>query len=143
MALDRDTITAALKGVADPIAGTDIMASGVVRALNVDASGAVRFVMEIPPSHAKAFEETKAAAENALKKIDGVTQVSIVMTGHSEKPAPPDLKPNRPAEPKGPENIPGVIGSSQSPRVKGVLENRPSRRIWHALWHNKVAGSVC
>jgi len=108
LSLDRDTITQALKQIADPVADSDIMSSGVVRALNVDASGAVRFVMEIAPSHAKAYEAVKAQAEAVLNALDGVSQVSIVMTGHSEKAPPPDLKPQRKAEPKGPEKIPGV-----------------------------------
>ncbi len=108
MALDRDTVTAALKQIEDPVAGSDIIASGVVRALNVGDDGAVRFVMEIPPSQAKLFEEVKAKAESALAALDGIGTVSIVMTGHSEKAPPPDLKPQRPAQPKGPEKIPGV-----------------------------------
>ncbi|MDJ0638764.1 MAG: Mrp/NBP35 family ATP-binding protein [Paracoccaceae bacterium] len=108
MALDRDSVTAALKTITDPVAGGDIVASGVVRALNLSDDGAVRFVMEIPPSQAQAYEAVKAEAEAALAKLDGVSQVSIVMTGHTAPAAPPDLKPSRPAEPKGPEKIPGV-----------------------------------
>ncbi len=108
MTLTRDTVTAALKTVTDPIAGSDIMASGVVRALNVDDTGAVRFVMEIAPSHAKAYEAVKAQAEAALKALDGIGSVSIVLTGHSEPAAPPDLKPQRAAEAKGPQKVPGV-----------------------------------
>ena len=34
------------------------------------------------------------------------------MTGHSEKAPPPDLKPQRAAQPKGPEKIPGVDPNS-------------------------------
>ena len=108
MALSRDTVTAALKQVNDPVAGSDIMASGVVRALQVGEDGAVRFVMEIPPSQAKLFEAVKAEAEAALAKLDGIGKVSIVLTGHSQPAAPPDLKPQRAAQPKGPEKIPGV-----------------------------------
>ncbi len=107
MTLTRDTVTAALKKIADPVAGGDIMASGVVRALNVNADGTVRFVMEIPPSQAAAYEAVKAEAEALLGATDGVSSVSIVLTGHSDK-APPDLKPQRPAEPKGPQKVPGV-----------------------------------
>ncbi|MEL7116294.1 MAG: iron-sulfur cluster carrier protein ApbC [Pseudomonadota bacterium] len=108
MPLDRDTVTAALKAIKDPIAGSDIIASGVVRALNVADDGAVRFVMEIPPSQAKAFEEVKTKAEAALAALDGIGTVSIVLTGHSDKGPPPDIKLRRAAEPKGPDKIPGV-----------------------------------
>jgi ATP-binding protein involved in chromosome partitioning len=108
MSLTRDIVTAALKTVADPVAGGDIMASGVVRTLNVAEDGAVRFVMEIPPSQAKAYELVKTQAEAALNALEGIGAVSIVMTGHSEKGPPPDIKPRRAAEPAGPAKIPGV-----------------------------------
>lgn len=106
--MTRDTVTAALKGIEDPVAGGDIMASGVVRALQVGEDGAVRFVMEIPPSQAQVYEDVKAAAEAALAKLEGIGSVSIVMTGHSQPAPPPDLKPQRAAQPKGPEKLPGV-----------------------------------
>jgi len=108
LTVDRDTVTQALKQIADPVSGADIMASGVVRALNVDDKGAVRFVMEIPPSQVKAYEAVKAQAEATLNALGGVSSVSVVMTGHSEKAPPPDLKPSRPAAPAGPAKIPGV-----------------------------------
>ena len=104
----REAVQAALKQIDDPVAGSDIMASGVVRALNVEDSGAVRFVMEIPPSQAEVYTAVKSDAEAALGALEGITSVSIVMTGHSQKAPPPDLKPSRPAEAKGPEKIPGV-----------------------------------
>ncbi|MFD0979162.1 Mrp/NBP35 family ATP-binding protein [Tropicimonas aquimaris] len=107
MAIDREAVLAALKKISDPVAGTDIVGSGVVRALNVSDAGAVRFVLEIPPQHSAAYETAKAEAEAALGALEGVTAVSIVMTGHTEK-APPDLRPQRPAEPKGPQKIPGI-----------------------------------
>ncbi|THH34844.1 iron-sulfur cluster carrier protein ApbC [Aliishimia ponticola] len=108
MALDRDTVLSTLKQISDPVAGGDIVASGVVRALNVEDDGGVRFVMEIPPSQAEAYTRVKDAAEAALKALPGVGAVNIVMTGHSEKAPPPDLKPSRPAQPQGPQKIPGV-----------------------------------
>ncbi|APX22933.1 MAG: iron-sulfur cluster carrier protein ApbC [Rhodobacteraceae bacterium] len=107
MAASRDAVIAALKTVADPASGNDIMESGVVRALNVDeTTGAVRFVLEIPPKAADAYTVVKDKAEAALKAIDGVGAVSIVMTGHTEK-APPDLGGAKP-KPQGPEKVPGV-----------------------------------
>ncbi|WP_204114447.1 P-loop NTPase [Shimia biformata] len=102
----REQVLDALKSIADPVAGGDIVSSGVVRALNVEGA-AVRFVMEIAPQHAAAFTPLKDKAEALIAALDGVDSVSVVMTGHSDK-APPDLKPSRPAQPKGPEKIPGV-----------------------------------
>ncbi|SDG98954.1 iron-sulfur cluster carrier protein ApbC [Alloyangia pacifica] len=106
MPASREAVQAVLKSVADPVAGGDIMSSGVVRALNVDEAGAVRFVMEIPPSQSDAYTRIKEQAESALKATEGVSAVSIVLTGHTEK-APPDLK-MRKAEPQGPQRVPGV-----------------------------------
>ena len=48
----RDTVLATLKTITDPISGDDMVAAGLVRALNVDA-GTVRFVMEIDPAKAQ------------------------------------------------------------------------------------------
>ena len=106
MSVSRETVQAVLKQIKDPVAGTDIMASGVVRALSVDG-GTVRFVMEVPPSQAEAYGRVKSEAETALQAVDGVDKVMIVLTGHSDK-VPPDLKPSRKAEPTGPQKIPGV-----------------------------------
>ncbi|AKO99892.1 Septum site-determining protein MinD [Marinovum algicola] len=102
--LDREKVLAALKQVSDPVSGGDLMASGVVRALNVEQD-AVRFVMEIPPSRADAYTRARDQAEQVLKSA-GATNVSIVLTAHEEK-APPDLKPQAPKA-QGPERVPGV-----------------------------------
>ncbi|NDW53846.1 Mrp/NBP35 family ATP-binding protein [Aliiroseovarius sp. PrR006] len=103
--MTREKVLDALKGVNDP-AGGDIVSSGTMRALNVDGD-AVRFVLEIDPARADAYEAVKAQAEAALAAI-GAT-ANIVMTAHSSPAAPPDLKPRgASAAPKGPEKIPGV-----------------------------------
>ncbi|MGR3494731.1 Mrp/NBP35 family ATP-binding protein [Citreimonas sp.] len=107
MSASRDTVLEALKQIPDPSGSGDIVGAGVVRALNVDEAGAVRFVMEIAPQRAQAYEAVKAQAETSLKALQGVSAVSIVMTGHTEK-ASPELRPRKAAEPKGPEKIPGV-----------------------------------
>ena len=103
--MSREQVLEVLKGIDAP--GGDIVSTGVMRALNVDG-GTVRFVMEINPAQASAYEGVKAAAETALSALDGIDAVSIIMTGHTDKAPPPDLKPQRPAEPKGPQNVPGI-----------------------------------
>ncbi|MCT8159252.1 Mrp/NBP35 family ATP-binding protein [Pseudoruegeria sp. SHC-113] len=107
MSLTREDVLAVLKTVELPGGGGDLAASGMVRALTVDG-GAVRFVMEIDPSRAPAAEAAKAEAETKIKALPGVQGVSIVMTAHSSPKAPPDLKASRPAQPQGPQKIPGV-----------------------------------
>jgi len=103
---DRDAVLEVLKTIDAPEVG-DLMASGAVRALNVDA-GTVRFVLEVAPSLADAYTAIKAEAEAKLGALQGVSAVSIVLTSHSAPAAPPDLKSQRAAEPKGPQKIPGV-----------------------------------
>ncbi len=96
----------ALKSVSDPVTGDDIVAAGLVRALNVEG-GRIRFVLEIDPKLAETYEPVRADAEARMKALPGTEDVSILMTAHTEK-APPDLKPSARAEPKGPEKIPGI-----------------------------------
>lgn len=103
----RDEVLNVLKGLTDPVSGSDLASSGMVRALNVDA-GEVRFVMEIDPANAAALTPVKTEAEEKIAALDGVSKVYIVMTAHSKPSAPPDLKPNRPAQPQGPQKIPGI-----------------------------------
>jgi len=102
----REDILSILSGLEDPISGTSIVEAGIVKALTVDA-GTVRFVMEVSGSHAAAYTAIKDAAEAKIRALDGISTASIVMTAHSSK-APPDLKPQRSAEPSGPQKIPGV-----------------------------------
>jgi ATP-binding protein involved in chromosome partitioning len=104
---NRDDILNVLKGFTDPASGSDLVASGMVRALNVDG-GEVRFVLEIDPARAQAMQPMKVEIEDKLNALDGVESVSIVMTAHSASKPPPDLKGSRPAEPQGPKKIPGI-----------------------------------
>ncbi len=103
MALTREDVLACLKEVKDPT-GVDMVSAGLVRALNLDGS-AVRFVMEV--SQPDPYMPVKAEAESKLAAL-GAGPVSIVMTAHTKTAPPPDLKPSRPAEPSGPQRIPGV-----------------------------------
>ncbi len=107
MSVTREDILACLREITDPVTQTPLTESGVLRALTVE-EGAVRFVLEIAPSAAQAFETVKDEAEAAIKALDGVQGVAIVMTAHQQKAPPPDLKPNRASEPKGPQKIPGI-----------------------------------
>ncbi|GIT91332.1 iron-sulfur cluster carrier protein [Jannaschia pagri] len=108
MPLDRETVLETLKQIPDPVAGGDIVASGVMRALSVGEDGAIRFVLEIPTSAVEPYTRAKEQAETALAALDGAGPVSIILTGHTEKAPPPDIRPSRPAEPKGPQKVPGI-----------------------------------
>ena len=107
MSITRDAVLAALKTVTDPVSGNNLIASGLVKALTVSDTGDVRFVMEVPPSQVETYEAVKTQAEAAMAAA-GVAKMLVLMTAHSTPAPPPDLKPNRAAEPKGPQKVPGV-----------------------------------
>ncbi|MFT6675530.1 MAG: ATP-binding protein involved in chromosome partitioning [Sulfitobacter sp.] len=107
MALSREAVLETLKTIEDPTGRGDIVGAGVVRALNLDGAN-VRFVLEIDPARADAYGPVRDQAEAQVKALDGVEAVSVVLTGHSAQPAPPDLKLGHKSEPTGPQKIPGV-----------------------------------
>lgn len=104
--LSREQVLDALKAIIDPASDTDIVAAGLVRALNVDGSS-VRFVLEVDPASADAYAPVRDAAETALKKL-GADPVSVVLTAHTAPSAPPDLTGKKPTAPTGPAKIPGI-----------------------------------
>lgn len=107
MTLAREDVLAALKALIDPVSGASLVDAGLVKALTVQ-DGAVRFVLEVSGNHAAAYGKVKDEVEAKLHALPGVEKLSVVMTAHSAPAAPPDLKLNRPAEPAGPQKIPGV-----------------------------------
>lgn len=107
MALTRDAVLTALKGISDP-AGGDIVAANRVKALNVEDTGAVRFVLEVPGDKGEAYGPVREAAEAAVKALDGAGQVSVVMTAHAAPKPPPDLKLGGKPKPQGPQKVPGI-----------------------------------
>lgn len=102
----QNEVRAALAEITDPVSGKPLLETAV-RALSVEESGLVRFVLEIDPAKADAYQPVRAKAEAALRALAGVRDVSIVMTGHSAPKAPPDLKPKR-KEPAPAQKVPGV-----------------------------------
>ena len=88
MSVTREDVLDALKRIVNPATGTDLIASDIVRALTVD-SGKVRFVMEVDPSHGKAMEPVREAAQKAVEALAGEGNVSAMLTAHSApKPSP-------------------------------------------------------
>ncbi|WP_090523241.1 Mrp/NBP35 family ATP-binding protein [Paracoccus isoporae] len=108
MALTRDTVIDALRGVAAPDGRGNLVDAGIARAISVEEGGEVRFVLEIDPAQAKPMEAALAEAEAAVRALDGVSKVSAVMTAHSDAPPPPDLKAQSQKKPNAPERVPGV-----------------------------------
>ena len=107
MSVTREQVIAVLDAIKDPTSGSSLAGSPALKALTVE-EGAVRFVLEIAPEQAQAMTPVKAEAETKLGQLAGVSSVSILMTAHTAKQAPPDLKPARSSAPAGPQKIPGI-----------------------------------
>jgi len=110
MTVTNAEILAALGQVLLP-GGGDVVSADLVRALEINDAN-VRFVLEIAPDQGAAMAPVRDAAEAAVAGLEGVRNVSVVLTAHSapeKKPAPPDLKIGRHATPQAaPMAIPGI-----------------------------------
>ncbi len=106
MSISRADVLATLGQIMRPD-GESIVAAGMVRALTVDA-GIIRFVLETGAGDADTLQALRNRAEGALRALDGVKDISIVMTAPSKRPPPPDLRTGGSAKPDGPEPVPGV-----------------------------------
>lgn len=110
MALTRESILEELGRIQLPD-GETLISRGMVKALSIEG-GQVRFVIEAAtPQEAQQMAPIREAAQNLVSLLDGVADVSVVLTAHgpSEKPPAPDLKVGRhPSGQKGKIEIPGV-----------------------------------
>ena len=108
MPIDRSDILAALARLQLPDGG-DLVSRDFIRAVVVDGA-AVRFVIEAPtPEIAHKLADIRAAAEQIVMEIDGVSSVTAVVTAHEQKAPPPNLKLGGHPKPQdGPLKVPGV-----------------------------------
>ena len=91
--------------------GGNIVSRDLIRALNVDGAKA-SFVLEAPsPGIAQNLENERSRIQDQLLQIDGLEEVSIVVTSHSKEP--PNLKIGghpKPQETKmKPQNVSKII----------------------------------
>jgi ATP-binding protein involved in chromosome partitioning len=88
MSLSEETILARL-GIVTLPDGRSLTDADMLRALQVDG-GRVRFVIEAPDAAtARDLSPVQEAAEKALRAMDGVDDVQIVLTAHEAKSLPP------------------------------------------------------
>ncbi|MEM9436821.1 MAG: Mrp/NBP35 family ATP-binding protein [Pseudomonadota bacterium] len=146
MALTRDTILSALKTLDIPGEG-DLVSRGMIRALALDGA-IVRFVIEAEtPEQASALAPVRDAAEAAVRALDGVESVTVILTAHSgpAKAPPqkaPDLKIGRhptkqsaPMRPSGVDRIlavasgKGGVGKSTVSANLAVALAKQGRRV--------------
>ena len=131
MALDQETVLAALKAVETP-GGGNLVSRDLVRALRVEGD-VVSFVIEAPDADAaSALSSVRDAAEKAVRNL-GVQKVSAVLTAHGPAPAaakPPSLKVGQHPTPQqgGPQKVSGVdriiaIGSGKGGVGKSTVSS--------------------
>ena len=116
MAPTREMVMAELAKIATP-SGGNLVRDDLVRALTIE-SGVVRFVIEAPTAdQARALGAAQTTAEAALRRLEGVSAVQVVLTAHgpaakpSSAPAePPSLKVGGHPTPHqgGPARVSGV-----------------------------------
>ena len=137
MSVTRDEILSALGAVTLP-GGDSIVALDMVRALTIDG-GTVRFVIEAPtPEDASRMGGVRTAAQSVVGNLNGVDQVSVVLTAHgpatptapaAPKGEPPSLKIGRHPTPQaGPAPVAGVdrilaIGSGKGGVGKSTVSS--------------------
>ena len=111
MAVTREQVIEALKGVALPDGG-DVVSADYVRALTIEGD-AVRFVLEVPAEKGPAMEPVREAAERTVAALPGVGRATVILTAHvadpKAAPPPPNLKiGGHPKPQQGPTKIAGV-----------------------------------
>jgi ATP-binding protein involved in chromosome partitioning len=85
-----ESLRAALRAIADPASGRDIVAAGLVEGIEV-RDGLVQVALATDRAHAAAMEPVRRAAEALLARQPGIANVSVVLTSH--KAAPPAAAP--------------------------------------------------
>ncbi|WP_420862997.1 Mrp/NBP35 family ATP-binding protein [Algirhabdus cladophorae] len=111
MPVTRDAVMAELNRLSLPN-GETLVSKDMIRAVTIDGDR-VSFVIEAPtPEDARAMEPLRAAAQQLVEAINGVTAASVLLTAHGpapKAPEPPSLKVGRhPTPQEGPAQIAGV-----------------------------------
>jgi ATP-binding protein involved in chromosome partitioning len=89
-----DSLRAALRAIADPATGKDIVAAGLVEAIEV-RGGLVQVSLLTDRAHAEAMEPVRQQVEKLLAREPGVKNATAVLTAH-KAPAPAAKPPQKP-----------------------------------------------
>lgn len=82
----------ALQAVIDPKTSKDIVSAGLLGDLQ-HSDGKIRAILLIDPAMKEAYELARQEAEAALRKLSGLTSVSVLMTAHNSGPTVQSQKP--------------------------------------------------
>jgi ATP-binding protein involved in chromosome partitioning len=86
------SLTEALRGVIDPASGRDIVAAGLVAAVEL-REGVAHAALLADRARAAAMEPVRRAAEGVLAAQPGVAKASVVLTAHKQAPPPAPAAP--------------------------------------------------
>ena len=103
-----ETLREALRAIADPASGRDIVSAGVVDAIDL-RGGLVQVALLTDRAHADAMEPVRRAVETLLAAQPGVTNATAVLTAHK---APQEVKA---ASGGGHQHGPAQHGAGQKP----------------------------
>lgn len=78
--VEQRDILDALRGVADPDAGRDIVSASMVKGVQVNDDGDVIFMIEVDPARGGALEPLRQRAEDVVRGLKGVRKVSAILT---------------------------------------------------------------
>jgi ATP-binding protein involved in chromosome partitioning len=80
-----DSLRAALRAIADPATGRDIVTAGLVDGIDL-RGGLVQVALVTDRAHAEAMEPVRRAVESLLARQPGITNASAVLTAHKALP---------------------------------------------------------
>jgi ATP-binding protein involved in chromosome partitioning len=83
-----ESLREALRGIADPATGRDIVSAGIVDAIDL-RGGLVQVALLTDRAHAEAMEPVRRAVEKLLAAQPGITNATAVLTAHK---APQEVK---------------------------------------------------
>jgi ATP-binding protein involved in chromosome partitioning len=83
-----DALRTALEAIKDPASGRDIVAAGLVEAIEV-RGGLVQVTLLTDRAHAAAMEPVRREAEAVLMRQPGVTNATAILTAHKAPSAAP------------------------------------------------------
>jgi ATP-binding protein involved in chromosome partitioning len=115
-----DALREALRAIKDPASGKDIVAAGLVEAMEV-RGGLVQVALLTDRAHAEAMEPVRRQAEVLLARQPGVSNATAVLTAHKPAAAAPPAGPPASGHGRGHAQAPGQKPQMLLPQVKAIV----------------------